>query len=156
MSFSADIAKFSKKAAGNADKVVRGTVLSIGESLLIRTPVGNPTGGGPGGVPPWKSKPPPGYVGGHAKAGWQHSTGSPKISEVPGVDKDGSATLAKITASVAASLPGQDHYITNSVPYIRALEDGHSHQAKGPYAIVGRTVVEFGGIVEKAAAKVNK
>jgi len=151
MSFSGDIEKFVKHAKGNGDALVRQTVLDIGTRLVERTPVGNPTGGGVGGVPPWKSKPPPGYVGGHARANWQHSVGAPIFSEVPGTDKTGGPTIEKIMNSIPKKAGGKTHYITNSVPYIERLEDGHSHQAP-PNGIVGRTVVEFQGIVNAIAA----
>lgn len=146
MSFSADISRFVQKANGNADAVIRKTVLDIGTRLVERTPVGD--------ADYWKKPPPPGYVGGHARANWQHSVGSPVVSEVPGTDKDGSGTVAKIAASIPARAGGLVHFITNSVPYIEPLEDGHSRQA--PNGMVALTVEEFGGIVNRAAAEVSK
>jgi len=146
MSFTDDIANFVKKANGNSDQVVRRTVLDIGTRLIERTPVGDATY--------WKSKPPPGYVGGHARSNWQHSTGAPIVSEVPGIDADGAVTVEKIAASIPAKAAGLVHFIANSVPYIIPLEEGHSRQA--PFGMVGLTVVEFGGIVNAAAQAVNK
>jgi hypothetical protein len=141
MGFAEDIAKFVKKANGNADAVVRKTVLDIGTSLVEKTPVGDASY--------WKKKPPAGYVGGHARANWQHSTGSPVVSEVLGTDKSGAATVDRITASIPQDAAGKVHFITNSVPYIEPLEDGHSRQALN--GMIGLTVQEFGGIVQAAA-----
>jgi hypothetical protein len=43
---------------------------------------------------------------------------------------------------------GEVHYIQNSLPYMQALEDGHSTQA--PYGIVSRTEIEFQDKVQEA------
>ena len=146
MGFSVDIANFVKKANGNADSVTRKTVLDIGTRLVERTPVGDATY--------WAHPAPPGYVGGHARTNWQHSTGAPVVSEVIGVDKDGSGTIGKIAASIPEKAAGLVHFITNSVPYIEPLEDGHSRQS--PNGMVAITVTEFQGIVDAAAQGVNK
>lgn len=146
MSFSADITNFAKKANGNADAVVRKTVLDIGTRLVERTPVGDASY--------WQKPAPPGYVGGHARANWQHSIGAPVVSEVPGTDASGSATTSRILSSIPQKAGGLVHFITNSVPYIEPLEDGHSRQA--PNGMVAITAVEFGGIVNTAAAEVNR
>ena len=146
MGFSFDIANFAKKANGNADQVVRKTVLDIGTRLVERTPVGDATY--------WAHPAPPGYVGGYARANWQHSIGAPIISEVAGVDASGSGTNARIMASVPVKAGGLVHFITNSVPYIQRLEDGHSRQCP-PNGMVGLTVTEFQGIVGTAAGGVK-
>ncbi len=146
MSFSVDIGKFIQKCTNNMDSVTRKTVLDIGTRLVERTPVGD------GDY--WKKPPPPGYVGGHARANWQHSVGAPVVSEVIGTDKAGTDTINHIMASIPAKAGGLVHFITNSVPYIEPLEDGHSRQA--PNGMVGLTVTEFQGIVDAAAQGVNK
>ncbi len=143
MGFSVDIANFVKKANGNADAVVRKTVLDIGTRLVERTPVGDASY--------WQSKPPKGYVGGHARANWQHSIGSPVVSEVPGTDASGGATTSRILSSIPQKAGGLVHFITNSVPYIEALEDGHSKRQCPPGGMVALTVTEFQGIVSGAA-----
>ncbi len=142
MSFSDDIAKFAKKAQSNADKVVRKVVCDIGTSLVERTPVGD--------AKHWKSKPPPGYVGGHARGNWAHSEGVQVIQEIKGVDSSGGNSINRIAASVPVKAAGKVHYIQNSVPYIEALEDGHSRQA--PNGMVGPTKKKFQDFVRKATA----
>jgi len=149
MSFALDIQKFAKKAGENADKVVREVVLDIGRSLVEKTPVGNPD--------LWQNpdNKPEGYVGGHARANWQHSTGAPiQVDLVDARDKTGQPTIDKIEASIPQKAAGLVHYITNSVPYIQALEDGHSKQF--PHGMVATTEVEFQGIVDVAVSKVSK
>ena len=138
MSFSDDIAKFAKKAAGNADVIVRKTVLDIGTRLVNRTPVGDATY--------WKSKPPPGYTGGHARANWSHSVGARVVQEFDVIDPSGAASNSRIQKSVPVRAGGKVHYVQNSVPYIQALENGHSRQA--PAGMAAITAVEFRGVLE--------
>lgn len=142
MSFSDDIQKFAQKAQSNADKVIRKVVFDIGTSLVERTPVGD--------AKYWKSKPPPGYVGGHARGNWAHSVGARVIQEIKGVDPSGGGSINRIVASVPVNAAGKVHYIQNSVPYIEALEDGHSRQA--PNGMVGLTKIEFQDFVRNATA----
>ena len=142
MSFALDIQKFAKKAGDNADLVVRKVVLDIGRSLVEKTPVGNPD--------LWQNpdNKPEGYVGGHARANWSHSIGAQVIQEFDVVDATGNASNERIASSLPINAGGKVHYIQNSVPYIQALEDGHSSQA--PNGFVGLTVIEFQDYIQKA------
>ncbi len=142
MSFSVDIANFVKKANGNADQVVRKTVLDVGTRLVDRTPVGDASY--------WKNPPPPGYTGGHARANWSHSVGMRMVQEFDVVDGSGDVSNGRIAASVPKNAAGKVHFVQNSVPYIVPLEEGHSRQA--PNGFVGLTVIEFQSIVETATA----
>jgi hypothetical protein len=137
MGFSDQIAAFAKKAEGNADLVTRKTVLDIGTRLVNRTPVGDATA--------WKSKPPPGYTGGHARANWSHSEGTRVVQEFDVIDKSGAASINRIQKSVPVKSGGKVHFIQNSVPYIIPLEEGHSRQA--PNGMAAITAVEFQGII---------
>jgi len=147
MSFAQDIQKFAQHCIDNADLVVRKTVLDVGKSLVERTPVGNPE--------LWKNpdNKPDGYVGGHARANWSHSIGAQVIQEFDVVDATGNASNERIASSLPINAGGKVHYIQNSVPYIEALEDGHSSQA--PAGIVAVTEVEFHDYVEKAIGELR-
>ena len=145
MSFALDISRFVKKCGNNADQVVRKTVLDIGKSLIEKTPVGDATY--------WQSKPPAGYVGGHARASWSHSEGTLEAKQFDTIDPSGAASTSRIMASVPVKAGGKVHFIQNSVPYIQALEDGHSRQA--PNGMVGLTVVEFQSMINKATAELK-
>jgi hypothetical protein len=142
MSFTNDIEKFVKKTGANADKVMRNVVLDIGKSLVMKTPVGDPKY--------WKSKPPKGYAGGHARANWNHSMDVRVNQIVNGIDKSGSATIARISGSIPKKAAGHIHYIQNCVPYIKRLEEGHSRQA--PHGMVALTEIEFKDYMSKALA----
>lgn len=140
MSFSADIRQFVKKCGDNADLVTRRLVLDVGRSLVERTPVGNPD--------LWAKPAPPGYVGGMARGSWAHSIGTLDTKPIETVDATGAASINRIAASVPQKAAGLVHYIQNSLPYMQALEDGHSTQA--PYGIVSRTEIEFQDKVQEA------
>ena len=145
MSFTSDIEKFVKKTGANADKVVREVVLDIGKSLVMKTPVGDPKY--------WKSKPPKGYVGGHARGNWQHSVGNRVIEEIDCIDKSGQKSIDRIQQSIPQSAAGLVHYVQNSVPYIKRLEEGHSRQA--PHGMVALTEIEFKDYMSKALAELK-
>jgi hypothetical protein len=147
MSFAQDIQKFAQHCIDNADLVVRKTVLDVGKSLVERTPVGNPE--------LWKNpdNKPDGYVGGHARANWSHSIGVLVNQEFKEIDATGGASIDRIVGSVPVKAAGKVHYIQNSLPYMQALEDGHSTQA--PAGIVAVTEVEFHDYVEKAIGELR-
>lgn len=147
MSFAQDIQKFAQHCIDNADLVVRKTVLDVGKSLVERTPVGNPE--------LWKNpdNKPDGYVGGHARANWSHSIGALVNQEFKEIDATGGASIDRIVGSVPVKAAGKVHYIQNSLPYMQALEDGHSTQA--PAGIVAVTEVEFHDYVEKAIGELT-
>ncbi len=154
MSFALDIQKFAKKAGDNADLVVRKVVLDIGRSLVEKTPVGNPD--------LWQNpdNKPEGYVGGHARANWSHSIGAlvnQEFKEIDDKDWNGhNISRGRIEAALdeIPKMAGKVHYIQNSLPYMQALEDGHSSQA--PHGMVALTELQFTQFVEQAAAAVNK
>ena len=147
MSFSSDIQKFAKKCVTRSDMVVRKVVLDIGRSLVEKTPVGNPD--------LWQNpdNKPEGYVGGHARANWSHSIGALVNQEFKEIDATGGASIDRIISSVPVKAAGEVHYIQNSLPYMQALEDGHSTQA--PAGIVAVTEVEFHDYVQKAIGELT-
>ncbi len=153
MSFAEDIAKFAAKCNGNADLVVRKVVLDIGRSLVEKTPVGNPD--------LWQNpdNKPEGYVGGHARANWSHSIGAlvnQEFKEIDDKDWNGhNISRGRIEAALdeIPKMAGEVHYIQNSLPYMQALEDGHSTQA--PAGIVAVTEVEFHDYVQKAIGELT-
>jgi len=147
MGFAEDINKFAKKAVDNSNLVIRRTIIDIGQRVITRTPVGDANY--------WQSKPPAGYVGGHARFNWMYSMGSRVVQEVDGIDATpgGAGTLNRMIGSVPVNPADNVHYIQNSVPYIERLEDGYSRQA--PLGMVAITAAEFQGIVEEQTGKVK-
>ncbi len=147
MSFALDIQKFAKKCVTSSDLVVRKVVLDIGRSLVEKTPVGNPD--------LWQNpdNKPDGYVGGHARANWSHSIGALVNQEFKEIDATGGASIDRIISSVPIKAAGKVHYIQNSLPYMQALEDGHSTQA--PAGMVAITQTEFQDYIQKALGELK-
>ena len=144
--FALDIANFAKKAGANVEQVVRKTTGHLLASVVLRTPVGNPS--------LWKNKPPAGYVGGRLRGNWNVSIGQADLTTTLVRDQSGGATIARGGNAVAKWKSG-DIYVMNSLPYVRAIEyDGHSKQA--PAGMVRITVTEFQTFVAQAANEVAK
>lgn len=142
-SFSLDLSKFVQRAGGNARLVVKKVVLDVGSSIVMKTPVGDPT--------TWSMPAPAGYVGGRARGSWQYQKGAPLMTEPGGVDPSGGGSVGRVSAGVAAGDPVTEHYITSTVPYMRRLEyEGWSSQA--PEGMVRKTVQEFQRFVDLAAS----
>ena len=139
--FAVDIRAFAEKAKANADAVVREVVLDIGTSLVMKSPVGNPS--------LWKSRPPKGYVGGRFRANWQIGINVAISGVLPNIDPTGQVSIARIGAAVPQNAAGEIYVITNNLPYAQRLEYGHSTQA--PNGMVALTMIEWSVIVDNAA-----
>lgn len=73
---------------------------------------------------------------GHARANVQMSVDQPIETELDGVDPDGSETLARGAAALAALRPYGRTWITLPIPYGPPLENGHSGRApQGMFAV---------------------
>lgn len=86
---------------------------------------------------------------GRARANWQVTIGRAAKGVVQDTDAQsnlggGSKTTDKGIAALSALKPHQVVFITNNVPYIRRLEDGHSKQA--PQGMLRLTVQEMLGM----------
>lgn len=160
MSFADDISKFTVKVKANTDTVARNTVMRMFDSLLMRSPVGNANLWKVNEAEMQKSKSkrslkkPAGYVGGHYRTNWQIGLNSLPTDEIEGVVKSRAAIKAREEAKVPKQAAGNVYFLTNNVPYVWPIEDGHSGQA--PQGVAGLTALQFGGIVAEETAKVNK
>ncbi|KGQ19931.1 Phage protein [Lysobacter dokdonensis DS-58] len=144
--FALDISAFVQKAEGNVTQVVQKVSGHLLASVVLRTPVGNPS--------LWKSKPPKGYVGGRLRGNWNVSIGAGDFGTTPVRDQSGGATIARGTNILHGWKDG-DIYLMNSLPYVRPIEYlGHSKQA--PAGMVRLTVTEFQTFVEQAVNEVDK
>lgn len=88
--------------------------------IVMNTPVGN--------TALWK-KPPPagsGYTGGRARGNWLVSINEHSEQEVQREDGEGDSTISEGEQIMQGVRPGDVINITNNVPYIVALEEGHS------------------------------
>lgn len=146
MTFALDLKKFAEKAGKRADAVVGEIVTNIVATVDDRSPVGD--------AKYWKSPPPAGYVGGRFRGNWQLAIGSLPGGTLARVDPDGRATVTANLGEIPEQASGKVYYLANNLPYSIRLEHGWSRQA--PQGIVGRTVAEFQGAVDKAVAAAKR
>lgn len=144
--FALDLKAFADKTSEKARQAVSLIVLNVGRSLILKSPVGDPTY--------WQSSPPPGYVGGRFRANWQYSIGSINYTTTEKVDPSGQGSISNIVGKISSAKASNVHYITNSLPYGNRLEfEGWSRQV--PNGMVRLTVAEFQPIVNDAARAVQ-
>ena len=83
---------------------------------------------------------------GRARGNWFPSLNAPSTSTEATADPTGAATLAAIEATVDAAELGDITWLTNNLPYILKLENGHSQQApQGMVDINLQAVADFYG-----------
>lgn len=146
MDFGDQLREFAKKTDARTNAVVKKIVFDIGTALALKTPVGDPSY--------WQSPAPPGYVGGRARGNWQYGLNAINTFNNSPIDKGGASVTAHIGAAMPDDATGNVHYITNSVPYIEPLENGHSHR-QAPNGMVNLTRMEFDPIVRAAVAELS-
>lgn len=130
--FELDIAKWCAKANGNIDLVVRKISLDLFSRVIQKSPVDE----------------------GRFKGNWQVAIGSIPAGTLEIDDKDGSVTMARVTAATLGIKGGDVIYLVNNLPYAIGLEYGHSKQA--PNGMVRLTVEEYSGVVQRAASEVRQ
>lgn len=121
--FSVDISKWVKKANGNVHTATSKMLLNITKNVTYETPVKD----------------------GYARNNWRHSLNEPDLTTTDVPDKK-----PKVESKMVEIPEGQDfnYYLTNSLPYIEALEYGSSRQA--PQGMVRMTVADFTKIAVEA------
>lgn len=146
MSFSEDLRKIAESKKALAHKLVRKIVLDVGTNVVFRSPVGDPKY--------WQSPPPPGYVGGRFRGNWQFGIGAINPHYDFTIDKTGQASIARFEAGLPEKAAGGIYYLTNSLPYAQALEDGHSRR-QAPNGIVRLAKIQFQDTVKKVGAELG-
>lgn len=134
MGWSIDLSEWVRKAKGNVGKVKRGAALRLFSSVVLKTPVDT----------------------GRARGNWQPSVGTAQSGTSENADKSGAGVIAEIQNAAekwARSEQDEAIYLVNNLPYIQALEEGHSTQA--PHGMVRTTLLEFPGAVEDAVREAN-
>jgi len=102
-----------------ATLVVKKIALEVLSRLVLKTPVDT----------------------GRARGNWQVTVNSPATTWEDTKDKGGGATIGKGTSVIMAEDDLPHFWITNNVPYITRLEEGHSDQA--PTGMAENTVNEL-------------
>lgn len=133
MSFSDELKEFALDAMDQTEEVARGAVLSLWRAVIYDTPVDT----------------------GRAKGNWFPSwKGSNRVNN-KAKDKTGARATARAEKSVISQVHWDVFTLTNNLPYIQKLEEGHSTQA-APHSMVRLNVAKFQSIVNKQAKKANK
>lgn len=134
--FSARVSKIAAALPQGANLVKRKVALAILQPIVTATPVGNPT--------LWSAQARrrvrPGYVGGRARGNWFVSIGTQYAGTTKEVDPNGGRTIQRGQAVINSSAPLAAIHITNNLPYIVPLNQGHSKQA--PAAFVEMAVAK--------------
>ena len=125
--------KFLRTVEDNANRLIRGLALEGMGRLIEKTPVDT----------------------GRAKNNWNLATGSPDASNLPEgqYPRGGTVALTRMTGQAGAVKAGDIIYLTNALPYIGPLENGHSRQA--PSGMIALTVRELQPLASEIAAKVR-
>lgn len=116
-----------------ARNLLRRCALSVLRNVVMGTPVGNKD--------IWlePSKAPVGYVGGRARANWFVALGGPSSSMVDAVEASGGMSIGRGEAVIRTATHASRINITNNLPYIGPLNDGHSKQAPAGFIDAGVT-----------------
>jgi hypothetical protein len=128
MSFSSDLSSFGSKTSIKLDKIVRKVVIDITSEIVKATPVDT----------------------GAARSNW--FWGNQQVtSTARTIDKSGTPSTSRAVAFSARVKVGGVFYLTNNLPYIMALEYGHS-QRQAPFGMARITVARWQGIVNRAVS----
>lgn len=121
--FAQNIRTVATSVQRRAPEIQRKCAGAILQAVVFATPVGNPT--------IWKRPEDarPGYVGGRARANWFVGVGGAQTQVSEATDAAGGSTVAAGRAAMVGSTPGLPIHITNNLPYIVPLNEGHSLQA---------------------------
>ena len=130
-SFRLDLERFGNVTKVKQLTIVRKVALDLLRGVVLDTPVDT----------------------GRARANWQVSLGRPAVGEIEHASGNeqvaAEAAIAPGTPTIMAAQGDVSIYLTNNVPYILVLEDGHSGQA--PEGMVRKNIARFPYLVEEAA-----
>lgn len=129
MSFAQEVERFAKATRQESDRIVRAVTYEWFASVILDTPVGNPS--------LWKSPAPEGYVGGALRGAWQASQGSPNLTVNGVIDPSGSSTVGSMRTAIGGA--GTLTFLTNPLPYARPVEEGWSGQT--PEGMVRKNLI---------------
>ena len=149
MSFAVDLAAFGDLLAEKLKRLEKGIVIGLGEDVVMRSPVGDPTNWAP------STPVPPGYVGGRFRANWQYGLSQRPLGDLPDIDATGQASLTRIAQGVRqVTRVGNVHYLTNNLPYAQDIENGHSRN-QAPDGVVELAVTHWQQIANEQARMIN-
>lgn len=122
---------FAEKTKADMETVVRKTAFSLGESMVVMSPVDT----------------------GRFRGNWQYGADTINTSTGGADDKSGRTALNRIQAGIRGWKPGQTIWLTNSLPYGPRLEAGWSKQS--PSGMVRVSVANYQQYIADAIASVK-
>jgi len=122
---------FAEKTKADMETVVRKTAFSLGESMVVMSPVDT----------------------GRFRGNWQYGADTINTSTGGADDKSGRTALNRIQAGIRGWKPGQTIWLTNSLPYGPRLEAGWSKQS--PAGMVRVSVANYQQYIADAIARVK-
>ena len=126
--FNLDLKKFGETTVKQAEQIFRKIALDLDTSVVLDTPVDEGT----------------------ARGNWYPSINFPSNDiDEDLLDPSGGESIRRITKVVAIAKLGDVIWLTNNLPYILPLENGHSGQAPDGMVDVNvqRAAAIFGGTV---------
>lgn len=126
--FAIDLEKFGKVTEEEATLIIRKIALDLDSAIVLATPVDT----------------------GRARGNWYPSLNKPSDEmDLNKLDPSGNEATSKINSTVALFKLGDTVWMTNNLPYILPLENGHSQQA--PQGMVDnnleRVAAQYGGSI---------
>lgn len=146
MTFSSDLKKFAKKADKNLSKTIRSSVSQVFGAIIKETPVGNQS--------EWENPKVKNYVGGRLRNNWNTNLNSINESANRPPDSSGSGSDGDLLTAMGRYKNGDTIYLSNSLPYAQAVEEGWSKQR--PHGMVKVNLKRWKRAMAANARKVNK
>lgn len=133
MSMHDDIQRVKGLLRSRSDKLMQALFLEAHRRVVLKTPVDT----------------------GRARGNWQPTSGDPAEGALENtLDPSGAATISQ-GAAVAKKLKyGDTAFTVNNLPYINALENGHSQQA--PQGMVALTVEELKNVSDAIVTEIEQ
>lgn len=119
MSFESEVKRFAHKTGRGLDATIRAVCLSVTAEVVERTPV----------------------LEGRLRGNWFATIGAPSDAQTDETDKTGKPTISRAGGAIK-SAPGTQWWLTNNLPYVLAIEYGHS-SVKAPAGMVRVTAENF-------------
>lgn len=128
--FAIDLKKFGKVTRQQAEVIFRKITLELDTAIVFSTPVAT----------------------GRARGNWYPSLSAPSSDvDESATDPSGSDSVRRVESTALSAKLGQTVWMTNNLPYILPLENGHSKQA--PQGMVDinleRVAAHYGGRIER-------
>jgi len=130
--FRRNFAKLIKRAGDKVELVVRRTALELQTSMVQLSPVDT----------------------GRFRNNWNCGIGVVVQTTTETTDREGTGALGRTAEALGSWKPGQTIYLTNSLPYAKPLEYGHSSQA--PSGMVRLTVTNYSLALQRALLSSKK